>query len=261
MCDKAACSLWWLFFFFFLALGQFRGVTIRGTFYSYAKNGEAGSNRCRQSADFSPAPLSTKRRPSVSDRRHKSRTMEAAPSSSDRRSRFSFFSIYSIIPITQMDLVVMRPRMWGAGALLKWLPIPWLSPVPPSGCFSWIYFCRRLEKSLHTLPSHCRLPSGDSATLRFGRSLKRFNGLRVMQTSIPHVTITWIKVAAADSAVFSFFSFSFLNFFSDHEQKYSPAMIPSDMANILAPGTEHVTHNNNHMIDWQCCKWEQDQAI
>lgn len=168
----------------------------------------------------------------------------------------SFISISSIISMTRMDFsrdVTQELE----GRPLKWLPIPWLSPAPPSGCFFVGIFLSASWKLLHTLLSHWRLPSGDCVTPRFGCSLKRYKSFP------PHANVS----SACDEHVnqnrscrFCCFLRLIYLFFSDHWKKYSPAMFPGDMANMFAPGTEHVTHNKNHMIDWQCCKWQEDQG-
>lgn len=107
-----------------------------GTFYSHPKNGEAGSNRRWRSADFSPALLAGKQHPSALDRRCKLRTMEPAASSSSRRNRFHLFHLFHHFNYTDgFSCDVTQEVVRGGGGLLKWLPIPWLSSVPPSGCF------------------------------------------------------------------------------------------------------------------------------
>lgn len=129
-----------------------------------------------------------------------------------------FFSIYSIISITQMDLVAMWPREV-EGVCSNDCRSPDSLQFRPQVVFLWRYFCRRLENSCHTLLSHCRFPSGDCVALRFGCSLKRFNGFRLMQTSILHVTNTWIRSRSCRFCCFFFpFSFNFF-YFSDHSKK------------------------------------------
>lgn len=101
---------------FFLALRQLMGVIFRRTFFS---------------------PLAGKRHPSALGRHHKLRTMEPSASSSDRRSRFPFFfSIYSIISITQMDFSRdVTPGGGGASAQMT------ADPLTLSSSALRLFFC------------------------------------------------------------------------------------------------------------------------
>lgn len=143
---------------------------------------------------------------------------------------------------------------WGGSAQMTADPL-----TLPSSALR-LFFCGDIfvspsrKLSRHTLLSHSRLPSGDCATQRYvlaGRS-KRLNGFWSRADVSSACDSKGIKVAAADSAGFFYFFIRFFIFFADHRKKYNPTVFPGDMANISASGSEHVTHNENHVIDRQC---------